>query len=93
LRPTRPLLLVAPDLAVAHDISAYDAAHLALAEAADAMLITLDLRVARVAGARSLVRPRPGAIPARASNGRVAGAPDWARHSRYLAELRRTTGA
>jgi hypothetical protein len=74
--PDRPLLLVALDLAVAHDISAYNAAHLALAEATDAVLITLDGRVARVAGARSLIRPRPGASPAGASNGRVAGAPD-----------------
>jgi predicted nucleic acid-binding protein len=91
--PDRPLVLAALDLAVTRDISAYDAAHLALAEAADAMLLTLDERLARAAGARAAIRPRPGAREQRATYGRETVSPDWVRHGRYLAELRRLAGA
>lgn len=85
----RPLLLAALDLAAAHGISAYDSAHLALAEAAEADLLTLDGRLARAAGARSALRPEPGAHEALAAYGSTT-TPDWARHGRYLAELRRS---
>ena len=91
--PDRPQLLAALDLATAHGMSVYDAAHLALAEAADAGLLTLDDRLAHVAGARSVIRPRPGTREDREPYERAAGAtPDWARHGRYLAELRRVAG-
>ena len=75
------------------DISAYDAAHLALAEAANAMLLTLDERLARAAGARAAIRPQPGTGEERAAYGREAISPDWVRHGRYLADLRRLAGA
>ncbi len=91
--PDRPMLLVALDLAATRDISAYDAAHLALAEAADAKLLTLDGRLARAAGGRALIQPRHGANERRAAYGRAPATPDWVRHGRYLAELRRAAGA
>ena len=92
--PDRPIVLAAMDLAVTHAISAYDAAHLALAEAADASLLTLDERLATAAGARAAISPRPGTHEERASYGAAAVvAPDWSRHGRYLGELRRAAAA
>ena len=88
----RPLLLVALDLAATDDISAYDAAHLALAETADALLLTLDDRLARAAGPRAVIGPRPGTSEERVRHGRTRRTPNWARHGRYLAELRRVAG-
>lgn len=84
----RPLLLAALDLASALGLSLYDAAHLALAEVADATLLTLDGRLARAAGARAALRPSPGTHEEKAAYGSDPS-PDWARHGRYLAELRR----
>lgn len=84
----RPLLLAALDLASTHGISAYDAAHLALAEAAEADLLTLDGRLARAAGARAVLLPDSGTREEPATYGSMPS-PDWARHGRYLAELRR----
>ena len=91
--PDRPMLLVALDLATIHGITAYDAAHLALAEAADAKLLTLDERLARVAGARAAIQPRRGTAEQLAPYGRAAASVDWVRHGRYLAELRRAACA
>jgi predicted nucleic acid-binding protein len=93
IAPDRPMLLVTLDLAATHDISAYDAAHLALAEAPDAPLLTLDERLARAAGPRAAVRPRPGTREEPARYGRTRTSPNWARHGRYLAELRRAAGS
>jgi predicted nucleic acid-binding protein len=87
--PDRPLVLAALDLAVTHGLSAYDAAHHALAEAADLRLLTLDARLARAAGARAAIRPLPAAGEEPAPYGTGQSAPDWTRHGRYLAELRR----
>jgi predicted nucleic acid-binding protein len=84
----RPLVLAALDLVVTHGLSAYDAAHLVLAEAADVPLLTLDARLARAAGARAAIRPLPAAGEAPAPYGTGQPAPDWTRHGRYLAELR-----
>ena len=91
--PDRPLLLASLDLAAIHGISAYDAAHLALAEAADARLLTLDLGLARAAGTRAVLSLPPGSREELAPYGSAAVLPDWARHGRYLAELRRAAGA
>ena len=88
----RPLVLAALDLAAAHGIGAYDAIRLAVAEAADADLLTLDVRLARAAGARAAIRPQPGAHEARAPYDSEAVVPDWTRHGRYLADLRRAVG-
>jgi predicted nucleic acid-binding protein len=90
--PDRPILLAALDLAVAHGMTAYDAAHLALAEAQDARLLTLDGDLARAAGARAAIHPRPGTNEERAPYGTAAERPYWARHGRYLADLRRAAG-
>ncbi len=102
--PDRPLLLGALDLAVTREISAYDAAHLALSEAADVPLPTLDDRLGRAAGARAALRPgratdrgthevrEARALYGSADHAAVAP-PDWACHGRYLAELRRAAGA
>jgi predicted nucleic acid-binding protein len=48
----RPLLLAASALIVAHDLTAYDACYLALAETLDAPLATLDRKLAAAAGER-----------------------------------------
>jgi hypothetical protein len=90
--PDRPLVLAALDLAATHGISAYDAAHLALADAADAELLTLDERLAWAAGSRAAMRPILGTKKERTTYGSVA-VPDWSRHGRYLAELRRAAAA
>jgi predicted nucleic acid-binding protein len=89
----RPLLLAALDDAVRHAITVYDAAYLAVTVAADATLLTLDESLARAAGDRSALPARRGTRERRAGYDAARGAmPDWARHGRYLAELRRATG-
>ncbi|HYO43878.1 MAG TPA: type II toxin-antitoxin system VapC family toxin [Candidatus Limnocylindrales bacterium] len=87
----RPLLLASLDLASSLGISAYDAAHLALAEATDATLLALDGRLVRAAGRRAALRPAPGTHEEKAAYG--SEALDWARHGRYLAELRRAAAS
>jgi predicted nucleic acid-binding protein len=87
----RPLVLAALDLATRHGISIYDAAHLAVADAAGCRLLTLDERLARAAGARSAIDPGPAARETRIAYRSEESPPDWARHGRYLAELRRAT--
>lgn len=47
--PLRPLAPVASHLARLHDLSVHDAFYLALAEAADATLVTADRRLAAAA--------------------------------------------
>jgi predicted nucleic acid-binding protein len=88
----RPLLLASIDLASAHGITAYDAAHLALAEGTDIALLTLDAGLRRAAGARSVIRPDHGTHEARATYSAGGRPPDWSRHGRYLAELRQAVG-
>ncbi|HYN70343.1 MAG TPA: type II toxin-antitoxin system VapC family toxin [Candidatus Eisenbacteria bacterium] len=89
VRIDRPLLLAGIDLQQRHGLSAYDAIYLALAEAEDAQLLTLDARLANAAGDRAVwlegMRP-PGLAEERAVYG---GDPiDWARFGPYLARLR-----
>lgn len=48
-RPLRPLAPAAAHLSQIHDLSAYDAFYLALAEAAGATLVTADRRLASLA--------------------------------------------
>jgi len=50
----RPQLLLTIDVVARYGLSAYDAAYLALAESADAQLLTGDRRLAAAAGARAL---------------------------------------
>lgn len=88
----RPLTLLALDLMSGHRLTAYDAAYLALAEAADASLLTLDAAVAGAAGDRALEpgtgRRQRGAHEDRAAYGSSAAHASWANHGRYLARLR-----
>jgi predicted nucleic acid-binding protein len=50
----RAALLSATDIAEQHRLTVYDATYLALAERFDAMLLTLDARLAGAAGARAI---------------------------------------
>jgi predicted nucleic acid-binding protein len=84
----RPLLLLAIDRVATFGLAAYDAIYLALAEAMDASLLTLDVRLMAAAGPRAV---RVG--PHRLSEEPPAYGADpsevWAEYGTYLAELRR----
>lgn len=90
----RPLTLLALDRMVTHGLSAYDAAYLAVAEAADAVLLTLDQGLAAAAGARALLAGRSSghrvsdARAAYRTNPDAATPVPWAAFGGYLAELR-----
>ena len=89
----RPLMLLSVDLVARHGLTAYDAVCLALAQAADADLLTLDGDLAAAAGARSVLG---GLARSRRLHEELAPydpAPAWANHGRYLAELRRVARA
>lgn len=89
VRLDRPLLLASLDLQARFGLSAYDAAYLALANAEDARLLTLDAELARAAGRRT-VRLQ-GAGRSRLSEEAASyghEAIDWARFGPYLARLR-----
>ena len=88
----RPLTLLGLDLMAIHGLTAYDAAYLALAEAADASLLTLDAAVARAAGDRAIElgaeRPHRLSREDRATYVSAATRANWGSHGRYLARLR-----
>jgi len=95
----RALLLRAASLVEAHGLSAYDAIYLALAEALDADLATLDRRLAAAAGDRGrFVGWSQGPAPHRTAEEpapfeirerpRTVGSADLAAFGAYLAELR-----
>ncbi len=88
----RPMLMLALDAVARHGLTAYDAAYLALAEAADAELLTADAVLAAAAGSRAhLVGPgRIGEAPAPYVAG---GWADWPGAAAYLAALRARVGA
>jgi predicted nucleic acid-binding protein len=85
----RPTLLLALDHMARFGLTAYDAAYLALAEAEDASLLTLDEQLALAAGPRSALRPASGTREGPAPYTAGSAPPDWARHGRHLADLRR----
>jgi predicted nucleic acid-binding protein len=85
----RPTMLLAVDLVARHGLTAYDAAYLALAEAAEADLLTLDGDLAAAAGARSLLGGLPRSRRLHEELAPYETATTWANHGRYLAELRR----
>jgi len=89
----RPLQLLGLDLMARHGLTAHDAAYLALAESEDASLLTLDASLARAAGPRSAVPPARGMHEALAPYGTDMEPPDWVRHGRHLAELRRAAAS
>jgi predicted nucleic acid-binding protein len=89
VRLDRPLLLATLDLQARFGLSSYDAAYLALANAEDAQLLTLDVELARAAGRRTV--RLPGAGRSRLSEESTSyghEAIDWARFGPYLARLR-----
>jgi hypothetical protein len=81
------MLLLALDAMARHGLSAYDAAYLALAEAADADLLTADALLAAAAGSRALQvgAGRIGEPPVPYTAGSWA---DWPGAASYLADLR-----
>ena len=76
-----------------HGLSAYDAAYLALADIEDAVLLTLDTRLAVAAGERGVIPNGSRTNEAREPYGSPSAPPAWAAHGRYLAELRRLAAA
>src|SRR3954454_15280134 len=85
----RPLLLLALDAMSSHDLSAYDAAYLALSIAVDADLLTLGASLATAAGDRSALRSDADVriSEIRAGYGREPLAA-WAGLGQYIATLR-----
>lgn len=84
----RPLLLVTIDLLARDQLSAYDAAYLALAETEDARLLTLDRRLALAVGPRAIRTPGLGLDRLAEAPAPYGEAIDWARFGPYLARLR-----
>lgn len=94
IRIGRAILLTAIDNQHKHRLSAYDAMYLALAEAEDARLLTLDHRLAEAAGERAV--RLDGTLPHRLAETPAAygRAPlDWGRFGPYLARLRAEAAA
>jgi predicted nucleic acid-binding protein len=86
----RPMLLLALDAVVRHGLTAYDAAYLAVADAADARLLTTDTKLATAAGRRAWLVPGRRRIREAIGRYRPASA-DWAAWpgaAAYLQELR-----
>ena len=90
LETDRPALLAIIDLVERHDLTAYDAAYLALADSLDAELATADRRMALAAGDRGLfIGPEQGIAEERAAYcPREPTWPSWPDAGAYLAELR-----
>ena len=90
----RPMLLLAIDAVVRHGLTAYDAAYLALADAADARLLTADVTLAAAAGSRGILIGEDRGVRERPRSYKPAGAPAWAAWpgaAAYLRELRSRT--
>jgi predicted nucleic acid-binding protein len=87
--PDRPTLLLTVDLVARHGLTSYDAAYLALAQSADADLLTLDADLAAAAGTRSVLSGMPRTRRLHEELAPYETATTWANHGRYLAELRR----
>ena len=88
----RALLVLAIDQAERFGLSVYDAVYLALADAIDAELATMDRALARAAGPRLVSRERPGhhLSETRATYGEAPRVtwPDYSGAAAYLASLR-----
>jgi predicted nucleic acid-binding protein len=83
----RPHLLLTIDAMERRSLSAYDAAYLALAESADAQLLTTDRRLAAAAGSRALpIHGGPGIKESRESYAESWAA--WPGAAAYLKKLR-----
>lgn len=85
----RALVLGMIDLQHHHRLSAYDAMYLALAQAEDSRLLTLDARLAEAAGERAIrLNGRPARRVMEQPAAYAAEPIDWARFGPYLAQLR-----
>jgi len=87
----RPLLLLAIDFMHRSGLGAYDGAYLALAEAIDGRLLTLDARLAEAASGRALTAVADGGATSReqpAAYGTETALAAWAGFGAWLAELR-----
>jgi predicted nucleic acid-binding protein len=87
----RPMLLLAIDAVVRHGLTAYDAAYLALADAADARLLTADARLASAAGWRAILVGEDRGIREQPVSYETARWPAWGAWpgaAAYLRELR-----
>lgn len=89
----RSLTILGLDLMMAHGLSAYDAAYLALAVAEDARLLTVDARLDRAGGERSALGHPRGFHEAPSAYGSPAVMDALATHGAFLAELRRQVEA
>jgi predicted nucleic acid-binding protein len=89
----RTLVLLLLDRMWSLNLSAYDAAYLALTESLAASLVTLDGRLAAAAGSWALPRG-PHRLAESLSNYKVSDPSEvWAQFGGYLAELRREAAA
>ena len=87
----RPMLLLAVDAVVRHGLTAYDATYLALADAADAQLLTADATLAAAAGGRGILLGEAHGVRERPVGYLPAGGPAWATWpgaAAYLRQLR-----
>lgn len=87
----RPMLLLALDAVARHGLTAYDAAYLALAEASDAQLLTVDGLLAAAAGDRAILLGGGGAereIRGAIAAYRLPGWASWPGSAAYLRQLR-----
>ena len=80
-------LLLTIDVVARHGLSAYDAAYLALAESADAQLLTADRRLAAAAGARAIPLDGGHAVHEEAP-AYATSLTTWPGAAAYLKELR-----
>ena len=85
----RSLTMLGLDLMMAHGLSAYDAAYLALAVAEDARLLTVDARLDRAGGERSALGHPRGLHETPSAYGSPAVMDALGTHGAFLAELRR----
>jgi len=84
----RALVILALDLAERHDLTAYDAAYLALAIRLDARLLTLDRRLASAARERAIRIGNERVSDVRAPYEHEVTWPNYRGASAYLAKLR-----
>lgn len=83
----RPQVLLTLDVMGRHGLSGYDAAYLALAESADAALLTFDHRLTAAAGPRAL-RPGPAHAIDESPETYAPSWADWPGAAAYLRQLR-----
>jgi len=88
----RPTSLLALDQAARSGLTAYDAVYLALAEAADLDLLTLDAALAAAAGPRAVALDRGNHYARETPAPYATPGVDWRRYGPYLARLRTSTG-